>query len=301
MIHSVAVDAPIDLNLLPLFLLVSEVGNFSDAAKKMGLRRSSVSRSVASLERSLGVQLFHRTTRQVNLTTAGKALHAKVAHQLGDLLDSLGTVPEREEEPSGDLRITAPDDIGSVVLPEIVTGFTLRYPKVNVDVHASNRVVDLVGEQFDLALRISLGKRADSSLISKKICDIPIHLFASPTYLARAGAPRKLADTTTHAWVWFKHVNLPSPIPPPKGVQHISAENMMFLLNAVRAGAGIAPLPAFLAREDIAAGRLVRVLPRFSIPQGTLYFVHPPLAHVPLKVAAFRDYLLEHLASHPIA
>lgn len=266
----------------------------------MGLRRSSVSRSIASLERSLGVQLFHRTTRQVNLTTAGKALHAKVAHPLGDLLDSLGTVPEREEEPSGDLRITAPDDIGSIVLPEIVTGFTLRYPKVNVDVHASNRVVDLAGERFDLALRISLGKRADSSLIAKKICDIPIQLFASPTYLARVGAPRKLADTADHAWVWFKNVKLPSPIPIPHGAQSISAENMMFLLNAVRAGAGIAPLPSFLARDDIAAGRLVRVLPRFSIPQGTLYFVHPPLSPVPLKVTAFRDYLLEQLAAHPL-
>src|SRR5262245_48175662 len=117
-----------DLNLLSLFLTVAETSNFSTAAAKLGVRPSSVSRGIAGLERSLGVQLFSRTTRHVALTTAGSALYAKIKPQLGALTEALGTLPEREEQPSGVLRMTAPVDIGTMILPSILTGFAMRYP-----------------------------------------------------------------------------------------------------------------------------------------------------------------------------
>ncbi len=288
-----------DLNLLPLFLLVAETSSFSVAAEKTGVRRSSVSRAIATLEESLGVQLFNRTTRKVALTSAGKAFHATVAAQVSGLLESIGQIPEREEEPSGHLRITAPDDIGGMVLPQIVTAFSLRYPAVSVDVHASNRIVDLVSEGFDLALRVTMKRMADSSLVAKKLSELPMHIFASPAYLARAGTPRRVGDTASHEWVWFKQVKLPAPLPAPKKPPRITGENVVFLRNALRSGAGLGPLPAFLAAEDVASGTLVRVLPKLSIASGTLYFVHPPSQHIPRKVTAFRDFLVDHLAKNP--
>jgi DNA-binding transcriptional LysR family regulator len=289
-----------DLNLLSLFILVAETSSFTAAATKLGLRRSSVSRSIAALERSLSVQLFSRTTRQVALTTAGKALYAKVAPQLASLKDALGTLPEREEQPSGELRLTAPSDLGAIVLPGILAGFTLRYPAIQVDARLTNRKVDLVAEGFDVALRIAVERMSDSSLVARRLGAMELHLFASPTYLARAGTPRTPADTAEHQWVLFRSARLPPQLPTPKARPSVLGDDILFIHGAVRAGMGLAILPMFLAREDVAAGKLVRVLPRLSLSSGGLFFVHPPARHLPQKVSVFRDYLVEHLAVHPL-
>jgi DNA-binding transcriptional LysR family regulator len=290
-----------DLNLLSLFIVVAEAASFTAAATKLGLRRSSVSRGIASLERALGVQLFSRTTRQVSLTTAGTALYARVAPQLTSLKEALGTLPEREEQPSGELRLTAPSDLGAMFLPGIVAGFSLRYPAVQVDVRLTNRRVDLVAEGFDVALRFAGEKLSDSSLVARRLGGPELQVFASPTYLARAGTPRTPADTADHQWIQFRAISgLPPPLPAPRTRPRVIGDDVLFIHGAVKAGLGLAILPAYLPREDVAAGRLVRVLPRMSIRAGALYFMHPPARHLPLKVTAFRDYLLEHLAVNPL-
>jgi DNA-binding transcriptional LysR family regulator len=289
-----------DLNLLSLFIVVAEASSFTAAATKLGLRRSSVSRGVASLERVLGVQLFSRTTRQVSLTTAGTTLYAKVAPQLASLKDALGTLPEREEQPSGELRVTAPSDFGAFILPGVIAGFTLRYPAVQVDVRLTNRRVDLVAEGFDVALRFAAGKLSDSSLVARRVGGPDLQLFAAPTYLARAGTPRTPADTADHQWIVFRSARNPPPLPEPRTRPAVLSDDILFIHGAAKAGLGLAILPAYLAREDVTAGRLVRVLPRMSIRSAALYFVHPPARHPPRKVTAFRDYLIEHLAVHPL-
>ena len=288
-----------DLNLLSLFATVAELSSFSKAAAKLGVRRSSVSRAVASLERALDVQLFSRTTRRVALTTAGKTLYAKVAPQLAALRDAVGSLPEREAEPSGALRITAPNDLGAILLPDVFAGFALRYPAVQLDVRLSNRRVDLVDEGFDVAIRVAAGRMSDSSLVAKRIGNADLHIYASPQYIAAHGTPRTNDDALRHHWITFPNAAPPPPLPRPKAPRMIT-DDIRLVHEMVRAGLGLGALPTFLASEDVAGGRLVRVLPRLSLRSGAVYLVHPPSKHVPRKVTAFRDYLLERLATHPL-
>ncbi len=288
-----------DLNLISVFQVVADAASFSAAATKLGVRRSSVSRSVAALERELGVQLFNRTTRSVALTTAGTALLAKVRPQLLALEEALGSLPEREEEPSGELKLTAPGDIGTIVLPEIVAGFTLRYPAVQVDVRLTSRTVDLVGEGFDLALRAG-ASLTTSSLVARRLATVAFGVYGSPAYLARAGTPRTAEDAADHTWVTYRGFKLPLPGGGKKNAR-VSGDDLLFVHRAIQAGAGLGVIPAFLAQADLTSGTLVRVLPKFETSAGALYLVHPPAQHVPRKVTAFRDYLLQHLKTHPLA
>jgi DNA-binding transcriptional LysR family regulator len=154
-----------DLDLLRFFVTVAETASFSVAARKLGVTKSSVSRGVAALEAALGAQLLHRTTRTVALSTAGSELYQRTAPALAAIRAALGSLPERDEHPSGILRITAPNDLGATLLSEVTVRFLARYPQVKVDVRLTNRKVDLVAEGFDLAVRAATGKLADSSLL----------------------------------------------------------------------------------------------------------------------------------------
>jgi len=289
-----------DLNLLRQFVAVAQAPNFSTAAQALGVRRSSVSRGIGALERALGVQLFSRTTRQVALTTAGRALYAKAAPQLAALDEALGALPERTELPSGELRLTASTDVGATVLPPLRAGFALRYPAVQVDARLTNRVLDVVSEGIDVALRTSAGRLSSSSLVARRLSAAEVQIFAAPDYLARAGAPRTPADTADHEWVAFGRRRIPG-FPAPKSPPRVRGDDMLFIRQAVRAGLGLGVLPTFAAREDVDAGRLVRVLPRVSIGGGALYLVYPPSRHVPGKVKAFRDFAVEYFARNPLA
>lgn len=289
-----------DLNLLSLFMAVAQDASFSAAAVKLEMRRSSVSRGVAALERSLGVQLFSRTTRRVALTTAGAALFDQVAPQLMALQAALGTLPEREEQPSGVLRMTAPNDIGAFVLPGILSGFALRYPAVQVDLRLTNRMVDLVTEGFDAALRVSIGRLADSTLIARRLSEIERQVYSAPAYLARARGLRTAADAAAHQWVVFRDTKLPAPLPAPKAKPVLVGDDILLVREAVSAGMGLGVLPTFMVSEHLAAGKLVRVLPRLSFRLGAIYLVYPQAHYVPRKVTALRDHLVEHFASHPL-
>lgn len=290
-----------DLNLLTLFATVAETGSFTAAARRLGVTKSSVSRGVAGLEAALGVQLFQRTTRRVAPSTAGAALYAQVAPALGTLREAVGSLPEREEAPSGELRLTAPTDLGAVVLPELIARFTTRFPGVRVDAIVSNRVVDLVAEGVDLALRFSGRALKDSTLVARKVSAVDSGLYASPLYLARAGTPRTAEEAADHAWVSFRGLPPPAEVGPPRAPPRVRGDDMFFVREAVRAGAGLALIPSFLVHDDVEAGRLVRVVPRFSQQLSTLYLAWPRTQHVPRKVTAFRDLLLEHVAQRPLA
>jgi len=298
--HFVALDAPIDLNLLRLFVRVADAGSFAKAAIVLGIERSSVSRAVANLEQSLKIQLFSRTTRRVALTTAGTALYARVAPQLRSLNDALGTLPEREEQPSGHLRITGTTDFGALVLPPLLAGFALRYPDVTYELRFTSQRLDLVAEGFDIALRVGLKKLTDSTLRARKVGGLVMEMYAAPSYLARAPALRAPSDLAEHVVISVPRMKLPRGLPALPPQRRLWADDILFILGAAKAGMGVAFLPTFAAKADVAAGHLVRVLPRVEVPSGTMYVVHPPAAHVPRKVIAFRDYVTEYLAAHPL-
>jgi DNA-binding transcriptional LysR family regulator len=292
-----------DLNLLAVFEAVARTSSFSAAAKELGIPKSSASRGVARLENDLGAQLLFRTTRHVSLTAVGTALYDRMTPLLRSVKAALGELPEREEAPSGTLRITAPVDLGVLFLAEVVTRYTARYPAVSVDLHLTGRVVDLVAEGFDVALRVG-ARLVDSSLVVRRAAPVVLHVYASPLYLARRGTPRVEADLDAHEWVVFRPGPQKLRAAAPAGAgrpSRIVCDDVLFVRDAVRAGAGLGMLPTFVAEADVVAGRLVRVVPRLERSAGHLHIVTPAARHVPRKVTAFRDLVLELLRSRASA
>lgn len=291
----------IDIEGLVLFVAVAESASFSAAGRALAMAKSSVSRGVTRFEESTGAQLLHRTTRKVSPTTTGAALLERVAPLVRALRLALASLPEKDEEPAGDLRLSAPNDIGVTLLSELVAHFSARYPRVHVDVELTSRQVDLVSEGFDLALRASGPRLADSSLVMRKIVSFDVQFFASPSYLARRGAPRTLADLNRHDLVIFRPMRFPAFRPGTRFPGRvIRADDFLFVREAIKAGGGIGLLPSFFAHIDLAAGALARVLPRHVVPAGQFALLHPRARQLPRKVTAFRDFLLDYFAGHPL-
>jgi DNA-binding transcriptional LysR family regulator len=285
-----------DLNLLAVFEAVARTSSFSAAAKELGIPKSSASRAVSRLEDELAVQLLFRTTRRVSLSEAGTALYDRVTPLLRSLKASLGALPASEEAPSGVLKVTAPVDLGVLFLAEVVTRYTARYPDVSVDLHLTGRVVDLVGEGFDVAIRAA-AKLEDSSLLVRRVASMAFHLYASPTYLARRGTPRDEDDLCEHDWVVFRggpqKLHVAGVRAAERRPARIVCDDFLFARDAIRAGAGIGLLSPFHVEADVLAGSLVRILPRLERPAGNLYLVTPATKHPPRKVTAFRDLVVE--------
>lgn len=297
-----------DLNLLTVFVNVIEQESLSGAARKLDMPVSSISRGITRLEEELDTQLLMRTTRRVTQTTAGAELYQRVAPLVASLTSEVEQLVEKEERPTGELKITAPIELGPTVLADIVARFRARYPEVSVHAHLTNQTVDLAKEGIDLALRFSGPRLKDSTLVAKRAAALVGHIYAAPTYLARKGTPRTAADLADHEWVVFTPFTRAVTLAGADGVTtevhprgKVSGTEILYTRQLVRAGLGIGFLPAHLAASDVEAGVLVRVLPRMSVEAGYLWLVRPAARHVPAKVEAFRDFVLEYLRLHPLA
>jgi DNA-binding transcriptional LysR family regulator len=289
---------PIDYHLLAAFVAVADENSFSKAARRLGVGKGTVSRAIARLERAVGAELIHRTTHKVALSTAGAALYERTAPHLAALAQAVGKLPESAAKPSGELRITAPYDFGAIVLPELLGQFARRYPEITFDVQLTNSVVDLVADGFDLGIRASPARLKDSTLTSRKLGDITIAFYAAPSYVARRGEPRAFGDPK-HDWVIFSR--MPELKPPKELRPRFRCDELLFLRTLLRDGAGVGPLPWFLAEPDVASGTLVPVMrhARRRTPGG-LFLVYPSSGPVPRKVTAFRDFLVERLEARPL-
>lgn len=260
--------------------------------------RSTVSRRVAELERQLGARLLHRTTRKLQLTAIGAAYYERSSRSLADLAEAEALVRATQATPRGRLRLTAPSDLGGLLVPMVVS-FTEQYPEVRVDLELSQRMVDLVAEGFDLALRAS-ASLPDSSLVARRITSVQWHLFASPGYLEARGEPRSPRELSEHECILFG---------PQRGrgswqlftgsesvdvmvAGRISANGADLALQAAQAGAGIAFLPEFRARPLLGDGTLRRVLSAYHGPASALHVVYPSARHLSATVRACRDHLI---------
>src|SRR5256712_11627902 len=192
----------IDLNRVRLFVRVAEAGSFTGAARLSGLPTSSVSRAVAALERELAVRLIQRTTRRLQLTEAGRVYYESVSRALSGVDGAAAAVSELQDAPRGRVRITAPADLGHWLLAPSLARFATRYPEVQIEVSLTQRIVDLVHEGFDLALRV--GTLADNRLVARALGLVRAGIFAAPRYLKRRGRPRSVAD---HDCVLFRSVS----------------------------------------------------------------------------------------------
>lgn len=290
------VNASIDLNHLRAFVAVHTLGSFSAAAERLGVPRSTVSRSVAALEAALGARLLHRTTRKVSTSSAGLALYDSVGQSLGTLESSLAELPGQSEVPTGTLRVTTTGDLGVAVLAEATARYLHRYPGTRVEANLSTSVVDLVRDGFDLALRVTGGRLRGSSLVVQRVGSYALCLYASPSYLARRREPRTTSELLEHEFVGLR----PALVGLKGVVSRVDSNDFFFYRELLVTGAGIGLLPSFFAASAVASGALVRVLPRWVAPSGSVHIVQPSRRHQPRKVTAFRELLLETLRHRPL-
>ena len=291
-----------ELESIRVFLAVAELGSFAGAARQLGLTPASVTRTIAALEERLGVQLLVRTTRQVSLTSAGAVYAARVAPLAEELAEAAEETREAQGITSGRLRISAPMSLGIRVLPAVLSQFAALYPQTHVALSLSDSFVDIVEEDYDLAIRIS-GPPGDRSTIWRKICKVPRVLAAAPGYLTARGTPQTpddladfaclsyRADAREEVWVLAKGPSQRSH----RADGPFSANNGDVLARLVLNGEGIALLPRFIVADDLAAGRLAEVLPDWSVPGIWLTLYYPPYARLPLKVATFSDFFEAHV------
>lgn len=297
--------APIDLNLLRTFTTVYRAGSFTGAARKLGVPRSTVSRAIAALEERVGAQLVHRTTRTMSITAEGTQLFDRIAPSLGGLEAALDELPVRADEPTGVVRVTSMPDLGASVLAEAAVRFTARFPRAQVELQLTPDVLDIARGTTDIALRVVRNRLPDSALIARKVGTLAFQLYASPTYLARRGAPRAPAELAQHDWIGFRGVTAESfGMAAPKGGLgvggRIACDDMFVIRELVRRGGGVAAIPSFFAAEDLQAGTLVRVLPKLALATSQVYVIHLARRLLPARVTAFRDLVIELLRQRPL-
>lgn len=281
----------IDIAPLAVFVEVADAASFSTAARTLGTTTATVSRTIAKLEESVGSRLLHRTTRRVSLTTAGTALYERTAEHVRALTHAAKKLPERQSEPAGTLKLTAPYDLGATFLADVIARFIVLYPDVHVHAELGSRMVDVAAEGFDVAIRAERGKHKDTSLTARRL--VPrgeLSLYASPSYLAKRGSPRGLASPD-HDWLvagpLVRLLDFPKTLTP-----RILANDFLFLRGVAASGGGIATLPSFIAQPCVASGALVRVLPALRVTIGGMVMLYSSTRPLARKIAAFRDFLV---------
>lgn len=294
-----------DINDLLLFAHVVKVRSFSEAARRLGVSKSRVSKAVARLEGDLGVRLLHRSTRSLSLTEVGEAYFEHCDRILEELSLADTAISRLHQEPRGKLKISAPVAFSTMHVASALPDFMACYPDLTVDLTISDRLVDLAEEGYDIALRIS--REPGQNLVARQLAPIRRMICASPAYLARRGMPLAPADLVRHNClsytfldtqeVWHLKGGDGDVAIPVSGTLRINDDEA--LSQAVLGGLGLAMLPTFIVGRDLQDGRLVEVLPGFVPTERFIYAVHLPNRHLPPKVRAFIDFLLARFGPTP--
>ena len=290
------------LGSMKTYVAVVDSGSFASAATRLDVSRAMVSKQVQKLEEHLGTRLLNRTTRRLSLTETGRAFYERSVQILGDVNEAEQIAGQMTTLPRGVLRVTIPLSYGQHRLGSIIGAYTQAYPQVQLDIALSDRKVDLVEEGFDVAIRI--GALPQSDLIARKLGIAHSMVCASPAYLAAHGTPQVPGELGRHACLsyslsgggadWRLESADEQVIVPVTGP--MKADNGDIIRLAAVAGAGIALQPHFIVGEDIAAGRLVQVLPAWQSAQMGIYAVYPSRKHLSAKVRTFVDFLVAALA-----
>lgn len=288
-----------DLPRMAVFAAVVEAGSFTAAAERLGLTKSAVSRSVRVLEGRYAVRLLNRTTRSMALTEAGQAFYGRCAQVVETASDALASLAETGGDLRGTLSISTSIGIGESIVAPGLAAFLRRYPHMRVSVRVSDRMVDLVSERVDVAVRA--GELSDSSLICRKLTEVPLLVCAAPAYLDRRGRPSHPDELSTHDWVVFEPLGNPQrlqlqgdgELATVKVSSRVVVDNGPLLHRLLLSGLGMGVLPHFYIEDDLRAGRLEVVLADWAPPRAGVYAVYASARHLPMKVRAFVDCLVE--------
>jgi DNA-binding transcriptional LysR family regulator len=284
-----------------MFVTVLETGSFAAAAQRLGTSSGQASKLVSKLEAELGVRLLHRTTRSLAATEAGQTYFDRLRGLL-DEFDALDTeIRNAALLPRGKIRLSAPLSFGTIRLAPRLADFAKAYPEIALDVHFSDRLVNLVDEGFDMAVRV--GKPRDTTLIARKLCSSQLIVAASPAYLAARGVPQTPQDLTghnclidtnyrdPHRWMFAQNQRVAVD-------GRLTFSNASACMVAAEAGLGIASSPDFVLADSLASGRLVRLLGAYEEPPMGVFALYPSGRHLALKMRMLIDFLVQQLP-HP--
>jgi len=288
------------------FIRVVEAGSISGAADRLNVAKSAVSRRLKELEKHLGVELFHRTTRQMNLTDTGRAFYHQAVRILDDVLEAEIATSQAHGTLKGSLKIALPSTFGLMHMGPIINDFIKEHPQIEFDLDFNDREVDLIQEGFDLAIRIA--NLPDSSLIARRIAPIKTVICASPDYLEQMGTPRSPEDLREHQCLvysllrdfeyWYltdadsKEIKI-------KIHPYLKASTGEFLKDAAVKGQGIILVPTFIAYKEIENGSLIPLLKDYTSPQINAYAIYPQTRHLSQRVRAFVDLLVKRFEGTP--
>ncbi|WP_304639702.1 LysR family transcriptional regulator [Pseudomonas sp.] len=290
---------------MQVFCTVVEKGSFVGAAEPLEMSKAAISRYVSALEERLGARLLHRTTRRLSLTDEGSQFYQRAK-------DALAMIDEAEEaassvtpEPNGLLRINAPVSFGILHLAPLWAEFMREYPKVELEVSLNDRVVNLVEEGFDAAVRIA--RLENSSLVGRRLASTRMRLCASPDYIASNTPIAELADLSEHKIVAYTNFASGNEweFDGPRGSERVKTQSTFRCNNGdtcrsiALSGGGIALQPSFMLADDLARGNLVEILPDYKSIELGIYAVYPSRKHLPSKVRVFVNFLAEQFANPP--
>jgi DNA-binding transcriptional LysR family regulator len=283
-----------ELEGIQVFVKVVQAGSFTQAARQLSMPNATVSAKVARLEKRLGVTLIQRTTRKLHVTPAGQAYFEHCVRALEEIQAGETQLASSAKEPQGTLRITASPDMAHSYLPPLVRQYLKKYPLTAVDLIVTNRVVDLVAEGVDIAIRA--GELEDSTLMARKFISAGGGMWASPQYIKRKGTPKNPSELEQHDCLLFSEL-FGNALQLTDGKEHVSikirgrlsADDLETLRVFVTAGEGIGMLPTFLCEDPAHRGSLVRVLPKWSWEGGSFSLVYPAQRFVSPKVQAFLE------------
>jgi DNA-binding transcriptional LysR family regulator len=290
------------LDELGVLVEVAEAGGLSAAAKKLRVPKSTIGRAIRRLEDDLGVALVRRMSHGPALTESGRVLADMAAPHIAALRDVPAALGRSASEAYGVLRITTMPDLASLVLAPLLPGFLARHPRVRPEMVFTRRTVDLAREGFDVAIRASVsGQLKSSALVAKKLGPNNIGLYASTQYASRRELPRRPEDLPAHDHILFfsgstyeYHLRGTKGSVKVEVPARLNGDDFFFVREAVATGLGIGAMPCFMATQELAAGRFVRVLPEYQYALGAMYVMYPGGKPIPAKISAFTEYLRKH-------
>jgi DNA-binding transcriptional LysR family regulator len=290
---------------MAIFARVVETKSFSEAARRLGLSKSVISKQVTQLEKSVGARLLNRTTRAMSLTEAGGVFYEYCARIVETLEEAKDAVGQLHSEPRGLLRVSAPVAFGTMHIAPALADFLSQHPDVQVDMEIKDRFVDLADERFDVAIRIT--REPGPNLVARRLATVHRRICATPGYFKRHGVPKTPRDLERHNCLTYTYFNPQDPwrLRGPEGDISVTASGNLrlnddeALSEAVLKGLGIALLPTFIVGKDLQAGRLKAVLSEYVAPERHIFAVYLPTRHVSPKLRAFIDFLVERFGPEP--
>lgn len=289
------------LTEMEAFVSVVDQGGFTDAAKKLRISKSAISKHISGLEARLGVRLLNRTTRRVSPTELGLTYYDHVVGVLADARTAEEVVTAMQKSPTGSLRVAAPVDLGNNHLATAVGAFLMKYPDVSVNMTLDDRFSEIIAEGFDVAIRV--GQLSDSSLRARKLTETTLKLVASKEYIKAHGMPETVNDLSKHNLLHYSNLSTGNTwqitsatgeLRQVRAVGRLTVNNGASLLKAAEAGLGIAYSPCFIIQDAIEAGRLVHILS--DLPENTLsiYTIYPSEKYLQPILRTFIDFLVEY-------